>query len=184
MTLAIGHNDRDGTVIVDALREVKPPFSPEFVVEEFAALLKTYGVFTVTGDRWGGEFAREPFRKLNIDYQLAEQPKTEMYAHCLLPMLNSARISLLDHSRAIQQIVGLERRTARGARDSIDHAPNAHDDLANVIAGLTSIVGTPGYDWNSGWLDADDKPKEDPEIVKQRRRKLYDLLMEGKPVPF
>jgi hypothetical protein len=34
------------------------------------------------------------------------------------------------HRRA--QIVGLERRTARGVRDSVDHAPGAHDDVANA----------------------------------------------------
>jgi hypothetical protein len=27
------------------------------------------------------------------------------------------------------------RRTARGGRDSIDHAPGAHDDVANAVAG-------------------------------------------------
>jgi hypothetical protein len=35
-------------------------------------------------------------------------------------------------ARLVAQIVGLERRTARGGRDSIDHAPGAHDDVANA----------------------------------------------------
>ena len=34
MTLAIGH-EQDDVAILDALREVKPPFSPEGVVAEF-----------------------------------------------------------------------------------------------------------------------------------------------------
>ena len=38
--------------------------------------------------------------------------------------------------RLISQIACLERRTARGGRDSIDHPPNGHDDLANVVAGV------------------------------------------------
>jgi hypothetical protein len=33
------------------------------------------------------------------------------------------------------QVTSLERRTARGGRDSIDHAPGAHDDIANAVAG-------------------------------------------------
>jgi hypothetical protein len=33
------------------------------------------------------------------------------------------------------QLCGLEWRTARGRRDSIDYAPGAHDDLANAAAG-------------------------------------------------
>jgi hypothetical protein len=33
------------------------------------------------------------------------------------------------------QLISLERRTARGGRDSIDHPPGAHDDLINAAAG-------------------------------------------------
>jgi hypothetical protein len=32
-------------------------------------------------------------------------------------------------------MTGLERRTARSGRDSIDHAFGAHDDVANAVAG-------------------------------------------------
>ena len=30
--------------MLDCVREIRPPFSPDTVVEEFAALLKSYGV--------------------------------------------------------------------------------------------------------------------------------------------
>ena len=44
-------------------------------------------------------------------------------------------------------LVSLERRTARSGKDSIDHAPGAHDDIANSVAGcLTGIVGKGAYD--------------------------------------
>jgi hypothetical protein len=43
MTLAVGHRE-DDVVVVDALRERRPPFSPEDVVAEFATLLKTYHI--------------------------------------------------------------------------------------------------------------------------------------------
>jgi len=36
--------------------------------------------------------------------------------------------------------VGLERRTARGGRESIDHPPGAHDDLSNAAAGALVIA--------------------------------------------
>jgi hypothetical protein len=184
MTLAIGH-DLDGTVVVDAIREVRPPFSPEFVVEEFVTVLKSYGIYSVMGDRWGGEFAREPFKKHDIDYQLAEKPKSELYAHHLLPMLNSGRVDLLDHARCISQIIGLERRVARSGRDSIDHAPDAHDDCANCVAGLIARVGSGDqYDWTGAWLFGPDKPKEDPRVAEERRCKLVELLRRGEAVPF
>jgi hypothetical protein len=65
-------------------------------------------------------------------YELAEKPKSDLYRD-LLPAINSRKVDLLEDARLIAQIVGLERRTARGGKDSIDHAPNAHDDLANSV---------------------------------------------------
>lgn len=140
MTLAIAHSERTRPVL-DAIREVRPPFSPEAVVMEFAALLKTYRIGRVTGDRYAGEWPRERFMAHGITYDLAEMTKSQIY-QALLPMLNSQKCLLLDNPRLIMQLAGLERRTARGGRDSIDHAPGAHDDIANSAAGvLTLLVG-------------------------------------------
>jgi hypothetical protein len=33
-------------------------------------------------------------------------------------------------------LTSLERRTARGGKDSIDHPPRQHDDIANAVAGV------------------------------------------------
>jgi hypothetical protein len=61
--------------------------------------------------------------------------KSQIYGE-FLPALNGQRVRLLDLPRLIGQLVSLERRTARGGRDSIDHAPGAHDDLANAVCGV------------------------------------------------
>jgi len=53
MTLAISHSEK-GTVVLDAIREHIPPFSPKQVVKEFCDLMKTYRITQVTGDRYGG----------------------------------------------------------------------------------------------------------------------------------
>lgn len=138
MTLAIMHQDGQRAVL-DAIREKKPPFSPEAVVDEFCALLRAYGLKEVTGDRYGGEWPRERFRKQGVEYRLAEKPRSDLY-QALLPQLNSGTISLLDSDRLINQLVGLERHVTRGGRESIDHAPGGHDDLANAVAGAASLV--------------------------------------------
>ena len=39
MTLAIAHRDRDGMAVLDAIRERRPPFSPESGVNEFCGVL-------------------------------------------------------------------------------------------------------------------------------------------------
>jgi hypothetical protein len=67
MTLAIAHRE-DSRVVLDVVRERRPPFSPEAVVTEFADTLRTYGLTTVRGDPFGGEWPRERFRVHGIEY--------------------------------------------------------------------------------------------------------------------
>jgi len=134
MTLAIAHKEGP-LMVLDALRDVRPPFSPEMVTAEFAELLKRFNIREVTGDRFGGEWPRERFKVHGIRYELAPKNKSDLY-QAALPMLNSGEVQLLDNTRLINQLWNLERRTARGGRDSIDHPPNAHDDLANVCCGV------------------------------------------------
>jgi len=120
---------------------VKPPFSPELAVADFIALLGRYQITSVTGDRWGGEFVREQFKKRGVRYNESDRVKSDIYKE-LLPLLNCRKVELLDNQRLIAQLCNLERRTARGGRDSIDHPPGAHDDVANACAGaLVSAVG-------------------------------------------
>jgi hypothetical protein len=184
MSLCIGH--KHGTVVVvDALREVKPPFSPEFAIAQFVHLLKGYRIYTVEGDAFGGEFAREPFRKHGINYQIAKKSKSDLYLHHLLPMLNSGRVDLIDHPRAIGQIVGLECHTARAGRDKIDHAPGGHDDLANCIAGCVARASGGGYQGFGGdWVSGPDKPPEEPKAQAERVNALIERLKRGEPIPF
>jgi len=144
-TLCIGHREVGDRAVIDAVRENRPPFSPENVVMEYCALLKQYGVRTVKGDRYAGEWPRERFRLQGINYEVAESTKSEYYLD-FLPLLNAVRVELLDQPRVIGQICALERRTSPGGReiitkprvtgsqDSISRAPGAHDDLANVVA--------------------------------------------------
>ncbi len=161
MTLAIGHLGGSGVAILDAVREARPPFSPEAVVIEFAALLKAYGISHVTGDRYGGEWPRQRFSEHGISYDPSARPKSNIYVD-LLPLLNAGRVELLDVPRLAAQLVGLERRVARSGRDSVDHTPGGHDDLANAVAGV--LVG----------LDLDRRPA----MVRGE-----DMLAGGVPLP-
>jgi hypothetical protein len=148
MTLAIAHGSTrpDERVIVDAVREVRPPFSPSAVVDDFAALLQRYRISKVVGDHYGGEFVKEPFRRHGISYEVCKQPKSDLFRD-MLPLLNAGHISLPRHDRLIAQIVGLERRVSRAGRDSIDHAPGAHDDIANAVSGVVSAISGVGSAW-------------------------------------
>jgi hypothetical protein len=138
MTLAIAHHD-DGVAVLDCVREVRAQFQPEAVVADFCTTLAAYGVAKVTGDRYAGEWPREQFAKRKVDYVASEKVKSDIYRDCL-PLLNSRKCQLLDIRRLISQLHGLERRTARGGKDSIDHGPGAHDDVANAVAGAIVLA--------------------------------------------
>ncbi len=133
MTLAVCHA-QDEVIVVDAVRERRPPFNRSEVVSEFAQLLKHYGVSRVEGDRYAGEWPRERFAEHGVRYNVTRKPKNDIYLQAL-PLINSSQVELLDDPRLIAQLCDLERRTVRGGRESIDHAPRGHDDLANAVAG-------------------------------------------------
>ncbi len=101
---------------------------------EFAELLKAYRVSRVKGDRYAGEWPRERFQVHGIRYQVATKTKSDLYLE-VLPTINSGKAELLDHPRLFAQLCGLERKTARSGRDTVDHGPGGHDDLANAAAG-------------------------------------------------
>jgi hypothetical protein len=143
MTLAIAH-EKDGLITVDCILEKRPPFSPEGVAREFADTLNEYRVSEMTGDRYGGEWPREQFRRFGISYKLADKTKSELY-QAMLPTLNSGQVELPENKRLIHQLCNLERRTARGGRDSIDHSQGQHDDLANAVAGAIAECGREKY---------------------------------------
>src|SRR5262249_27245419 len=62
------------------------------------------------------------------------------------------------------QLCGLERRTSRAGRDSIDHVPGSFDDVCNSVAGAvvlaaqaaarpqTKIVSPIFYSRQMGWV--------------------------------
>jgi hypothetical protein len=142
MTLAIGHSEGElgERRVLDLVREWVPPFSPDDVAYEATVTLASYDITEIRGDRYGGEWVAERFREHGISYEPAEKFKNDLYRE-FLPILNSGRAELLDHSRLIAQLCALERRSARGGRESIDHPPNGHDDIANAVAGVLTLAG-------------------------------------------
>ena len=149
MTMAIAH--QEGNIsILDVVREVRPPFSPAEVVEEFCALLRSYRITTVRGDKYGMEWVSEQFRGCGVHYEHAELNRSEIYGE-LLPMLNSRTVALLDNETLRRQLNGLERRRGRTGRDVIDHPRGGHDDLINAAAGALVLaqdgtaIGDPNF---------------------------------------
>ncbi len=134
-TLGIAHREESGKVILDVLRERKPPFQPQGVVAEFSDILKVYGCTAATSDRYAGEWVTEAFVQHDILIKPAEQSASELYLE-FLPLISGGQVELLDIKRLISQLAGLERRTRAGGKDGVTHYQGGHDDLANSAAGV------------------------------------------------
>ncbi|MCT7375733.1 terminase [Chelativorans salis] len=149
MTLAIGHREGE-RVVLDCTREVKPPFAPADVCDEFSRLLKAYGVGTVTGDRFGGQWVQEAFTQRGIRYSPSERSRSEIYLDAL-PLLMAGTCILLDDTRLVAQVSQLERRVTRGGRDAIDHQRGGADDLANSAMGalVLAMSGSATPSWHA-----------------------------------
>jgi hypothetical protein len=153
MTLCIAHR-QDGRVVIDALREHRPPFDPSVVVADHAALLKRYNIRRVTGDSYAAEWPRERYREHGIQYEVCEHTRNDLYL-ILLPELNGKKVALLDNKRLVAQLCNLERKTSRAGRDSIDHPTGQHDDLPNCVAGAVALLvnrPTPSHYRRINWI--------------------------------
>jgi hypothetical protein len=157
-TLCIAHKDPlvSDLIVIDCIRETKGNFEPDIVVEKYSKLMKSYGISTVIGDKFGGNWIPASFKKFGITYEASARPKSQLYSDAL-PIINGKKVDLLDHPRTVKQFVALERRTSRAGRDSIDHPPGGHDDLCNCVAGAIATIDVKkygGFDCSYQWAEA------------------------------
>lgn len=129
-----------GKAILEAVWEIRPPFSPEAAVKELAANFKRYGVTEITSDRYAGSWPTEAFRKEGITVKPSEKTRSEIYL-AVLPMIMSGQVELLDSQRLLKQLSSLERRRGRQGKDSVDAPPRQHEDLANSACGALVLAG-------------------------------------------
>jgi hypothetical protein len=166
MTLAIAHRQQDNIIVLDCLREWRPPFNPVDIVSEAVQVCQNYRVGRLYGDRFAGEWCRLPFREAGVGYEISAQSKTDLYINSL-PLLNAGRVRLLDHQRLIGQLISLERTTTRGTgRDVVDHPRGAHDDVANAAVGVISRAKHGGYPTSLDWVSG---PPDEAAAAKEAR---------------
>ena len=114
------------------MRERKPRFVPQDVIAEYSALLKTYRINQVVGDKYADGFRFE-WQRNGIFYKESEYNKTEIYLR-FLPMVLAHRVRMIDNSTLRNQLQGLERKII-GGRETIDHRSHssAHDDVSQCL---------------------------------------------------
>ncbi len=177
-TLAVAH-EHNGRYVLDVCRGIKPPFDPSQVVKEFCDLLKSYRVYSVVGDRYAGEWVREQFSRHGISYRHCERSKSELYLEAL-PRFAQGCLELLDVPALTMELMELERRTSRSGRDTVDHPPGGHDDLANSCAGCLSLLatGARGGAYMVNFLTGEPIVSED-ERLRRREARLRGVPVES-----
>jgi hypothetical protein len=138
-TAAIAHSE-GGLAVLDAVLEIRPPFNPTEAVSQVTALLRSYSVTEVTGDRYAAQWVVSAFAANGIKYQHSERDRSAIYSDCL-PLFSSGRALILDNQKLISQFASLERKTSSIGKDRIDHGPGGHDDICNSAA-LAMVLAT------------------------------------------
>lgn len=137
-TLGIAHKEGE-TFVLDLLRGRRPPFDPGSVVAEYAAILKTYGLHKVMGDRYAAEWVTAAFREHGIVYENSEKPKSDLYLEAE-PLFARGVLRLVEHRTLQTELRQLERRTGSSGKDRVDHPPRGHDDYANAACGALVLA--------------------------------------------
>ena len=91
-------------------------FDPDIVTQEYAALLREYRAFQVTGDSYAAQWVAGAWRKAGIGYFKSELPKSQIYLECL-PLFARGLVRLPNHQRLLRELRLLERHTHRSGSD-------------------------------------------------------------------
>ena len=157
-TMCIGHSDGDGFV-ADVIRGRHPPFDPEAVTAEYAALLRDYRVSSAIGDAYSGAWAETAFEKAGIQYRRSDMAKSQLYLE-LVPHFMRQAVRFPNIPKLVRELKLLERRTSRIGKDAVDHGRNGSDDYANALVGALQACVKPKakpFRWyvDGVWIDAD-----------------------------
>jgi hypothetical protein len=98
-------------------------------------LARDYGITRLVSDKYAAEWPVARFNEHGIALDQCAMPRSDLYLN-FLSLANSGRVEVLDNGRVLSQFAALQRRAGRSGKDSVDHPRDAHDDLANSVAGV------------------------------------------------
>jgi hypothetical protein len=151
-TLAIAHKDGE-QLVCDLVRGTQGRFDPQAVTQEYAQLVKEYGIGTVTGDSYAAQWVTSAWQNTGISYVQSDIPKSQSYRECI-PLFTRGLVRLPEHPTLLRELRLLERTVHRGGKDSIDHPRGGHDDFANSLCGaLRQLSDHLGFRTDYAWVD-------------------------------
>jgi hypothetical protein len=177
-TICIGHKEKD-LFVADVVRGTQGMFDPQEVTKQYAALLKEYGVSSVSGDNYAAEWVASAWKNTGISYERSDIPKSQIYLNCI-PLFTRGLVRLPDHAKLLRELRLLERQTHRGGKESVDHPRGGHDDLANAVCGvLHSLSLRLGYDTTYRAFRSVPDSADGPASADQRLAELYRGIANG-----
>jgi hypothetical protein len=137
-TICIGHYEED-RFIADVIWGRSPPFDPNAVAREYAALAKSYRCNSIAHDHYAGEWVAQAFRDAGIPSRPSELPKSGLYLEGL-PLFMRGLVSMPDIPKLVRELRLLEHCTSRTGKDCVDHGVGGSDDYANVLFGAMRMT--------------------------------------------
>lgn len=131
----------DGSkIVIDALRGWKAMtdgkrITPEDAAEKTMDLFEKFQVREVLCDQYGAGYNENRFSLKGYKFEKVKLNKSDLFLSAI-PLLNDGDVELLDEEISVRQLKSLERKRGTTGRDQVLHPKDAHDDRANVIAGL------------------------------------------------
>lgn len=186
MTLSIFHQEKKdtGPLFVQDVLLGEIAARPEETVERFVAKLREFGIRSVTGDAYAGEWPREQFNKRGVTYYVSAKHRSDLYCEFQpLVMQGPERVSLLTSDLLKRQLAALVQRQSTKGRVEIVKCPGENDDRANVTAGAcicAQDVMVP--DLSDAAFDFSKRPFAPG--TPQRQNRVADPLQTGRRDPF
>jgi hypothetical protein len=178
--VCIGHAEGYGLTqrfIIDLVRGTTGAFDPDIVTAQYAALLKQYRVRSCCGDYYAAQWVAVAWSRVGISYQRSELAKSQIYLEAL-PCFTRGAVALPNHARLLRELRLLERRTHRSGRDTVDHGPRGHDDLANAVCGCLRLMSN-GLAYDIRPLADAVVPEAETELTPGQRYKAELLRRYG-----
>lgn len=192
-TFAISHIEEE-KIVIDVAYEKIPKYDIDQQIGICSDYMRKFKISQVVGDRYGGEFPIQGFKKQGMQYIQSDLVKSDLYLEFQI-ICNLQNVILLDNDRTKRQFMILERKAGKSGKDSVEKPRNTHDDIANAISGVAVMtyrkmsrkpsdeelegrkfrkVSKTGLDYRQSF----------DKILKEAKKEMEINLKQGRDVPY
>ncbi len=176
-------------IVVDRIEERFSPLDPAVVTEEFAKIMKAYGIKRTKSDRYAGMWPTSAYARHGVLVEINDQSASELLLE-LGALIRMGRVVLPKSDRLLLQLQQLERKVRSGSHDVVEAPVGGFDDVACALASAV-VEATRGRVWTlqeqearmplvqSGRPDSLISPEERAARIRQSVAQEMDEFMRG-----